>query len=65
MFELIELKLCFMKIFNYKPKSNQEPVNISLKIPQISIVSNEADYYDYEADLAEEKAHYLQLRYGY
>jgi hypothetical protein len=54
-----------MKTANFKPKTNQEAVNFSLKIPQISIVSNEADYYDYEADLAEEKAHYLQLRYGY
>lgn len=50
---------------NSNPKANKKLVKSAQQIQQISTLLREADYYDYEAELAQEKSDYYHLRYGY
>ncbi|MHC5739522.1 hypothetical protein [Nostoc sp.] len=50
---------------NSNPKTNQELVKFAQQIQQTSTFISEADYYDYEAELAQEKSDYYHLQYGY
>ncbi|MEH1861879.1 MAG: hypothetical protein V7L21_28650 [Nostoc sp.] len=47
------------------PKTNQKLVKSAQRIQQTSTFISEADYYDYEAELAQEKSDYYHLQYGY
>jgi hypothetical protein len=47
------------------PKANKKLVKSAQQIQQKSTFMSEADYYDYEAELAQEKSDYYHLRYGY
>ncbi|MDZ8137620.1 MAG: hypothetical protein RM049_20335 [Nostoc sp. DedQUE04] len=47
------------------PKTNQKLVKYTQQIQQTSTFISEADYYDYEAELAQEKSDYYHLQYGY
>ena len=47
------------------PKTNQKLVESAQQIQQTSTFISEADYYDYEAELAQEKSDYYHLQYGY
>ncbi|MBC1224554.1 hypothetical protein GNF10_19365 [Nostoc sp. UCD121] len=46
-------------------KTNKELVKSAQHIQQKSTFISEADYYDYEAELVQEKSDYYHLRYGY
>lgn len=50
---------------NSNPKANKKLVESAQQIQQKSTFISEADYYDYEAELAQEKSDYYHLRYGY
>lgn len=50
---------------NSHPKANKQLVKSAQQIQQTSTFISEADYYDYEAELAQEKSDYYHLRYGY
>jgi len=47
------------------PTTNKKLVKSAQHIQQKSTFISEADYYDYEAELAQEKSDYHHLRYGY
>jgi hypothetical protein len=50
---------------SYNSKANKELVKSAQQIQQKSTFISEADYYDYEAELAQEKSDYYHLQYGY
>ncbi|MBE9003846.1 hypothetical protein IQ259_02075 [Fortiea sp. LEGE XX443] len=50
---------------NSNLKANKKLVTSAQQIQQISTLLSEADYYDYEAELAQEKSDYYHLQYGY
>jgi hypothetical protein len=52
-------------VTNSNPKTNNKSAKTTPQTQQVSTVLSEADYYDYEANLAEEKSDYYHLRYGY
>ncbi|MBW4498766.1 MAG: hypothetical protein KME57_04075 [Scytonema hyalinum WJT4-NPBG1] len=45
-------------------KTNQKPAKSAPKVQQIRTILSEVDYYDYSAELAQEKSDYYHL-YGY
>ncbi len=47
------------------PTTNKQLVKSAQQIQKRSTFISEADYYDYEAELAQEKSDYYHLRYGY
>ncbi|WP_174711020.1 hypothetical protein [Nostoc sp. TCL240-02] len=47
------------------PKTNQKLVKSAQQIQKRSTFISEADYYEYEAELAQEKSDYYHLQYGY
>lgn len=49
---------------NYNSKTNQKPAKSAPKVQQIRTILSEVDYYDYSAELAQEKSDYYHL-YGY
>ena len=50
---------------NSNPKTDQKSPKPTLQAQQVSTFLDEADYYNYEAELAQEKSDYYHLRYGY
>jgi len=50
---------------NPDPKKTQKSPKSTLQAQQVSSFLDEADYYDYEAELAQEKSDYYHLQYGY
>ncbi len=50
---------------SFNQKVNKKLVKSAQQIQQTSTFISEADYYDYEAELAQEKSEYYHLRYGY
>ena len=50
---------------NFRPKADQKPDLPVAQTQQISTVLSEADYYDYEAELALLKSDYYHMRYSY
>ncbi|MBW4567455.1 MAG: hypothetical protein KME31_05375 [Tolypothrix carrinoi HA7290-LM1] len=50
---------------NYNPKTDQKSPKPTLQAQQVSTFLDEADYYNYEAELALIKSDYYHLRYGY
>ncbi|MCC5668911.1 hypothetical protein LC653_34915 [Nostoc sp. CHAB 5784] len=52
-------------VTNSNPKTDQKSPKPTLQAQQASTFLDEADYYDYEAELAQEKSDYYHLRYGY
>ena len=49
---------------NSNPKTDQKSPKATLQAQQVSTFLDEADYYNYEAELAQEKSDYYHLRYG-
>ncbi|WP_375448781.1 hypothetical protein [uncultured Nostoc sp.] len=47
------------------PTTNKQLVKSAQQIQKRSTLMSEADYYDYEAELAQEKSDYYHLQYGY
>lgn len=52
-------------VINPNPKKTQKSPKSTLQAQRVSLFLDEADYYDYEAELAQEKSDYYHLRYGY
>jgi len=52
-------------VTNSNSKTKQKSPKPTLQAQQVSIFLDEADYYNYEAELAQEKSDYYHLRYGY
>ncbi len=52
-------------VTNYNPKTNNQSAKTIPQTQQVSTVLSEADYYDYEANLAQEKSDYFHMQYGY
>lgn len=52
-------------VINPNPKKAQKSPKSTLQAQRVSLFLDEADYYDYEAELAQEKSDYYHLQYGY
>ncbi|GBE93667.1 hypothetical protein [Nostoc cycadae] len=52
-------------VIKSNPKKAQKSPKSTLQAQRVSLFLDEADYYDYEAELAQEKSDYYHLRYGY
>ncbi|MCC5626446.1 hypothetical protein [Nostoc sp. CHAB 5715] len=50
---------------SFNQKANKKLVKSAQQIQQKSTFISEADYYDSEAELAQEKSDYYHLQYGY